>query len=50
MSLDSDETPNINGLSNSLRDDEVIESYPQGKILENVDGGKDGYFYIKKYN
>ena len=50
MSLDSDENPNINGLSNSLRDDEVIESYPQDKIFENVDGGKDGYFYIKKYN
>lgn len=50
MSLDSNETPNINGLSNALRDDEVIESYPQDKILENVNGGKDGYFYIKKYN
>ncbi len=50
MNLDFCETPNINGLSNALRDDEIKESYPQNKILENVDGGKDGYFYIKKYN
>lgn len=50
MNLDFCETPNINGLSNAFRDDEIKESYPQNKILENVDGGKDGYFYIKKYN
>ena len=50
MSLDSYETPNINGLSNALRDDKVMDSYTQNKILENVGGGKDGYFYIKKYN
>ena len=37
---------NKNTKSVKLRDDEVIESYPQDKILENVDGGKDGYFYI----
>ena len=50
MSLDACETPNIHGFSNALRDDEIKESYPQNKILENVGGGKDGYFYIKKYN
>ena len=50
MSLDACETPNIHGFSNALRDDEIKESYPQNKILENIGGGKDGYFYIKKYN
>ena len=50
MSLASYETPNINGVSNALRDDDVIEYYPQNNILENVGGGKDGYFYIKKDN
>lgn len=50
MDLSSCETPNINGLSNAFRNDEIKESYAQNKILENVGGGKDGYFYIKKYN
>ena len=47
MNLDFCETPNINGLSNALRDDEIKESYPQNKILENVDGGKEDIFTLK---
>ena len=44
----SSEIGNINGLSNALREDEVIPSLPRKEILSNVDGGKDGFFYVKK--
>ena len=50
MNLDANEIPNITGLTNSLREDEIKESYPQSEILQNVDGGKDGFFYVKKFN
>ena len=50
MNLDANEIPNITGLTNSLREDEIKESYPQSEILKNVDGGKDGFFYVKKFN
>lgn len=34
--------------SNRLREDVVIESFEQELILRNVDGGKDGFFCVKK--
>ncbi len=43
------EFDNINGLENALREDIVEESFDEDLILKNVDGGKDGFFYIKKY-
>lgn len=39
---------NINNLSNKFHEDEVHESYSQDEILKNVNGGEDGFFYIKK--
>ncbi len=50
MNLSENEISNITGLSNALREDEIVESYPQSEILKNVDGGKDGFFYVKKFN
>ena len=38
------------GISNAFHEDEIIESYPREEILKNVNGGKDGFFYIKKFN
>ncbi len=43
-----EEFDNINNLSNRFHEDEVRESYPQEDILKNVDGGVDGFFYIRK--
>ncbi len=37
-------------ISNAFHEDETVDSYPQEKILENADGGKEGFFYIKKFN
>lgn len=42
------EFDNINNLSNRFHEDEVKASYPQDEILSNVNGGEDGFFYIKK--
>ena len=49
LSSDIQETVNINGLSNAFRNDDVIPSLPQSKILENANGIEDGFFYIKKF-
>ena len=38
------------GISNAFHEDEIVESYPREEILKNVDGGKDGFFYIKRFN
>lgn len=46
----SQETGNINGLSNAFREDEVIPSFPRREILENAGGGKDGFFYVEKFS
>lgn len=46
---DSEEISNINGISNAFRKDEIISPLPRKEILENVDGGKDGFFYLKKF-
>lgn len=48
VSDSSEEFNNINNLSNVFRSDEVIPSYPREKILQNVNGGEDGYFPVKK--
>ncbi len=48
LDANSEEIGNINGLSNALREDEIIPSLPRKEILKNVDGGKDGFFYVKK--
>ncbi len=45
-----DESMEQKNLSNAFHEDEVIDSYPQEEILKNVDGGKEGFFYIKKFN
>ena len=45
-----DESMEQKNLSNAFRDDEIAQSYPQEKILENAGGGKEGFFYIKKFN
>lgn len=44
----TEEFDNINSLSNVFRQDEVVPSYPREKILQNVAGGEDGYFPVKK--
>lgn len=50
ISADCENLPEFNSISNAFHEDEIKESYPQDKILENADGGKEGYFYIKKFN
>ena len=45
---DAQEFDNINNLSNVLREDEVVPSYPREAILKNVGGGEDGYFPVRK--
>ncbi len=50
INVDYGDLPEFNSISNAFHEDEIRESYPQDKILENADGGKDGYFYIKKFN
>lgn len=42
------EFDSIHGLKNVFRPDEVIPSYPQERILQNVNGGENGYFPVKK--
>ena len=39
-----------NGISNAFHSDEIVKSYSREEILKNVNGGKDGFFYIKKTN
>lgn len=43
------EFDNINGLSNVLREDIVEESFNRELILKNVNGGKNGFFYVKNH-
>lgn len=38
----------INELSNAFHADEVEKSFPREEILENANGGKDGFFYLEK--
>lgn len=50
VSVDIDEIPDMSGVSNAFHEDEVVESYPRSEILKNVNGGKDGFFFVKKFN
>ncbi|MDO4199591.1 MAG: Asp-tRNA(Asn)/Glu-tRNA(Gln) amidotransferase subunit GatC [Clostridia bacterium] len=50
INIDFEDLPELESISNAFHEDEIKESFPQEKILENVDGGKDGYFHIKKFN
>jgi aspartyl-tRNA(Asn)/glutamyl-tRNA(Gln) amidotransferase subunit C len=47
-SEESDDFDNINHLSNVFREDVVVPSYDREKILQNVGGGEEGYFPVKK--
>lgn len=38
---------NINSLSNVLREDEVVPSYPREKILANAKDSDEGCFLVK---
>lgn len=38
----------ITGLSNVFRQDVVVPSYDREQILQNVDGGEEGFFPVKK--
>lgn len=44
------EFENVNKLVNVFHEDEVVESYHRDEILRNREGGKNGYFIIKKSN
>lgn len=46
---DNDDFEDINDLSNIFRDDIVEESFSQESILSNANGGKNGFFYLRKY-
>lgn len=38
----------INGLTNVLREDEIVPSYPREEILYNAESQDNGYFLVKK--
>jgi aspartyl-tRNA(Asn)/glutamyl-tRNA(Gln) amidotransferase subunit C len=44
------EFEDVNKLVNVFHKDEVVESYHRDEILRNREGGKNGYFIIKKSN
>ena len=44
----TEEYENAEGLSNVFREDEVVPSYPVQEILQNVGGGENGYFPVRK--
>lgn len=44
----AEEYENAEGLSNVFREDEVVPSYPVQEILQNVGGGENGYFLVRK--
>lgn len=44
----AEEYENAEGLSNVFREDEVVPSYPVQEILQNVGGGENGYFPVRK--
>ena len=47
--VEDDDFDNINGGENVFREDEVENSTDRELILKNANGGKDGFFYVKKY-
>ena len=48
VSDDTDDFDNVNGLANVFREDIVRPSYDRERILQNVNGGEDGCFLVKK--
>lgn len=44
----SGETDELEGTVNAFHEDEVVESYDRELILQNRDGGEDGYFLVRK--
>ena len=38
----------INEVTNSFREDKIISSFSREEILENAQGGKEGFFFIEK--
>ncbi len=48
MQNPDEEINHANELFNAFREDEIVPSFPREKILENVEGGKEGFFYLEK--
>lgn len=44
----SEETDELEGTVNAFHEDEIKESYDRELILQNRDGGEDGYFLVRK--
>lgn len=44
----SQEPDELDGTVNAFHEDEVEESYDRELILQNRDGGEDGYFLVRK--
>ena len=49
FNLENSSNSNADINKNVLREDEIVDSFPRNEILKNVDGGKDGFFYVKKF-
>ena len=47
--LENNSNSNADINKNVLREDEIVDSFTRNEILKNVDGGKDGFFYVKKF-
>ena len=47
--LENNSNSNADINKNVLREDEIVDSFPRNEILKNVDGVKDGFFYVKKF-
>ena len=47
--LENNSNSNADINKNVLREDEIVDSFPRNEILKNVDGGKDWFFYVKKF-
>ncbi len=39
----------LNNIKNAWREDIIHESYKREKIFQNVNNGKDGFFYLEKF-
>ena len=48
VATEASDFDNINNISNAFREDVVVPSLPQEKILENAESQEDGYFLVKK--
>lgn len=45
---EGEEFDNINNLSNSFREDDVIQSYDRNDILKNANDIDEGHFLVRK--